>query len=473
MQLLSNPGAFADFQELRIVKMTIKKCDPMAFSQNLFIRTLTMVDVTIIDVSNTFLRPLHYVLERVLIETLPDHLGLNDLFNFKDSSWRITAISFHSNSPKFRLISATNFTKLNQLNNIRLQKCGIEIIEWGAFDQIARQLWTLNLMDNKLKHLQYDLFNYVIEQSSSLILPGLHFNQLVCDCNSHDIESIFIAIFMSTNLRSKFQYFPCDFQPADEQVLVTELEFLQNCTNLQILRPANVCLNELKFGVYSYPRFRIKLNAINNTIDVRTELPRKYRLWINKLMSFSEYNAKWGYMEQKCPRMGLLQTSVRCFIFVGIEHRIPWRRIFEHMNLTQFCINYVSRGMKKIWPLHCITVNQAVEAVLDEDIAEMLMVLVFVASGLTGIFGSIVLVWLVVWFKGSRADERKNDGGQGGGNQKGEPGDYRVEDHVRMERPDYESLDACYYEIIDYSAIGCKDPSDPDKSGNVNSVKST
>lgn len=309
------------------------------------------------------IRVLFTNLEELCVNKLPDELNLNNLFgqNFA-ISYTLKYLAIRSSSTKFHILGGENFSSLAVIEEIDLNYCGIQFIQIDTFTNIYRTLKTVLLIGNNLTILDLTMFYPLIEILANNDLHWYSFNlinnPLECNCNLYEFNSIlFISWINKFDLALLQQlYLKCVTH------FIHEMDPLI-CPAQQIIHPSKLCIQNINRNPIYYPKFILKWDELEQNVIINVIKKYKYRLWIHNMTSVVEFNSKWGYLlHQKCPVKRVLQTSIRCFILSHTTEKISlsvFNRTFEmESTLAQFCINFVTGNPKKIWPLHCITVNR-------------------------------------------------------------------------------------------------------------------
>lgn len=311
---------------------------------------LSIVNVNIIKLNPRYLEKHIYHLHWLSISYLPDGLDMQTTFpKVPGHSWLITNLGIGSNSNKFHVLAADNFTNLRHLENLDLSDCGIRVIEDNAFDPIYGTLQHLILNRNKFTTINYRMFYKWFESSpSENININLLENILDCSCDYFELLGIGKWIGYSFKHGRLRVHMDCFYNNESGTNRFS-------CSALQIIHPRKFCIPDFHVQSYQYPKFTIKFNERLKSIVIKTDSSRKYRLWIHSLISLSEFNAKWGFTNRKCPKTGFIQSSVQCLLLSGPEQHISLPGFHNEANFMQICVSYVAAETKKIWPLHCIT----------------------------------------------------------------------------------------------------------------------
>lgn len=379
---------YKTLKQLRFSECKINDIADMAFfyMRNLYLG-LYFDEVDIGHISPTFFTHTRF-LHELQINRLSNDLSLNDLFNGPSpTSYQLSYLEVCSSSPKFRLLAAANFSALVNIKIIRLNDCGIEIIESNTFELVYKTLRALHLSNNKITNLDYKILHPLIEELDvnimSQVALSLKGNPLICSCNFYEFQSIFFWIF-NYDIHALHSITIDCVSFSDQQML--------DCFGMQTIHANNICINNFPTNTILYPKFAIKRNE--EKIIVNATIARKYRFWAHNLIDTRQFNSKWGYSVQKCLANGILQSSVRCFLFSNITEAIPLNAFSNIVNATpaimQFCVNYVSSNPKKMWPLHCITVD----LYRDKETGSSQAYLVF--GGVVSLI-AIVLAFVAAW----------------------------------------------------------------------------
>lgn len=163
------------------------------------------------------------------------------------------------------------------------------------------------------------------------------------------------------------------------------------CIDLQGIHTKSLSIMDTKFAQYIYPTFWLKLNApAKDTLLVKSGIKRKFRLLIHHMIGFEEYNSKWGYSIQKCPKNGYLQLYLSCFLIDALNVTLPLRQIQKIVGMSQICVIYVWTIPKKIWPLNCIIFASQNDKIVYNS--NNILLIAFLSS-LMGICFSCILYW--------------------------------------------------------------------------------
>lgn len=324
-------------------------------------------------------------MERLIIGLVPPYTSLDYLFGYQ-SDWSIYYLELTGRDMKSGIIAPSNFTSLPLLSQLYLTNFGIETILDHSFDTIAHKLTALSLEGNHLKFIDSNSFRKIIEWVSPKPLTiYLLNNQFECNCDFYKIESIFKLILNDLNNRMLVYYFKCQTKGARNELAETKKSLIDGCrTGLQIIHTSKLCLDNRKSPTFYYPLFRMTVDRQNNGLRIKAPNNNDgYRLWVQQLVDHSEFNLKWGYSSDKCPKKGYIQISTKCLLLKNNSEFIPLERLLQGADTIGICVNYVSAGPKRFWPLHCITYS-ILPDVQASGISSYAMTLVITLSSLLG-----------------------------------------------------------------------------------------
>lgn len=289
-----------------------------------------------------------YYLRSVEISNLPYDMDLQTTFHTSFTfPWLINYLTIGSNSPKFHVLAADNFSNLNNLESLDLSSCGIRVITIDAFVHIIHKLTQLTLIDNQLTYINFRMFYNAIDGMLSWnFYLNMIRNKLICTCEYVEIKSIVEWIWPTFSIVAEGIHVTCTNEVRN-----------QTCSSLQKISLNNFCIDcpNITETFLQYPKFILKLNKDFNSVIINTDHGRYYRLWMRSWISLSDFNAKWGFPDKMCPKNGFLHMSVKCVLLSGSTVQIPLGNFHESANYMQICVSYVSGRTRKIWPLHCIT----------------------------------------------------------------------------------------------------------------------
>lgn len=104
-------------------------------------------------------------IQRIYFEIWPNNVNLNEMFTNEVYYLlhELVIASVRMPKTKFQHLAGDNFTFTRRLHRLLLINCGIETIDVHTFDVIGRTLYYINLMDNRIKYINFDMFRYVYE----------------------------------------------------------------------------------------------------------------------------------------------------------------------------------------------------------------------------------------------------------------------------------------------------------------------
>lgn len=289
-----------------------------------------------------FLLRIRATLTYLEMHPLIDNTNL-DIFqgaNFK----KLEHIKINSILTQFKVIEAANFSSISFLKTIDLSFCHIEFIAPETFDHLTLTYLSLegnHLTTSQLSFLK-NIMNRMLQNFGSI---NLNDNRFICDCELYLYRNISYWKMDKLNQSA--------FEP--ELQCEKNLNVSLKCNGVQEIRPTQICASRVKFELYTFPKFDIKINEHDQSYVIKQSQNRNYRIWFQNVINFSEFNSKWGYEESKCPRKGYLITDTQC---IQLQNKTEVIAINDHIPHSKFkilCINIVNGGPKKIWPLHCVT----------------------------------------------------------------------------------------------------------------------
>lgn len=245
----------------------------------------------------------------------------------------------------YQTIAAANFTGLSSIHELSLCWCGIETIEIGAFDRIAKTLIAVYLHGNQF--LQFDLsrFRCFLDErprNSKLLPRYLIFYQppdpqYSCSFEFYRIRN---ATMISLHYSSRrYEYLLCE----------NDIHKLSRSENdrQQIIHPQRWRLNHAEVYKYAFRKFQMHFNVAKRSLSIRQFDPDSYRLvW-------------WTIREKtmiECRTTKWLRANVKC------QRR---NRTIETIDIPQFgndvtraavCIIHISMWKQSV-PLHCRTIR--------------------------------------------------------------------------------------------------------------------
>lgn len=95
----------------------------------------------------------------------PNDVILDEMFN-NDPCRNLETLHIQNvDAPQmqFRLLTATNFSTFRRLQELHLINCGIEVIDRHAFDAIGHTLSYINLENNRITFIDFDMFRSFFE----------------------------------------------------------------------------------------------------------------------------------------------------------------------------------------------------------------------------------------------------------------------------------------------------------------------
>lgn len=326
------------------------------------------------NLRNDFLDKLYVCLVHLTFEFVPEYLNMDLMFSSSKTNWAITDMALKSKHSQMRTIAASNFTRLPCLRQLVISASSVETILDDAFDYL-KNLRVLNLAENNIKVLPVETFNRLIDRTGIglTFTIGLHGNPFECTCETKEWRSI-VELNEWEGKGNIQVYMPCGLI-ADRHA----------CPNMQTIREPRICLpSEL---VHSYSKFVIKVDSDRDELIVTAPSPRKYRLFVQHLMNENEFNSKWGAALGKCPKKGFLEKAVTCLLLRNEQEALSLARLSPNAAIIRIiCINYVTGGWKRFWPLHCLSHRQRVGLNELETFMTVQMCLLTVFLGCLGLF---------------------------------------------------------------------------------------
>lgn len=405
----SNIFLYPTFNKLVIQNMNIDEIEADAFAE-FPINSIKFNNVRILKMRFDFLKRLAHVLEELFIEILPDEYSLNDIFNYLNS-WEIQELTVMSKSPKFYRLSSDNFSSLPVLQRLDLSDCGIGIIDSDTFARFSSQFNSLNLRNNQLKTVQHQTFNRLIELHAERLDLYMGCGQFVNNC----IYFEFLAI-LAWNIEFSRMLVDIFEMPCNINMNAIEPS-LRNCSNLQIIHREKFCW--AFDSVHAYPKFFLRIDESKLNLSIHTEQPRKFRLLTFNMKGLGEFNKKWGVAGDKCPKRGFLQQSIRCLLFNANFRQVPLASLYPgrgdgmKMELMNICVNYVSAGAKRMWPLHCIAFTTR-DADRDSKEGRMVPLPLAIASWILGMCMAFGVGCLIQQYLNRKNEDTLEQSGQTG-----------------------------------------------------------
>lgn len=264
----------------------------------------------------------------------------------------VRCFSARSNLTNFRVLSPGNFTKIGAVELLDLSDCRIEVIEAHTFDRLLQLgIKKLILRDNRLKSSIDESFIHKVLRSP---ITELQYTVLECDCafytwtaalewNKHSgrwngMNRTRAAIAMNVTCSEN----------ALAVVDASSVAMRCGAATIQTIRPDRICMSSSN-ATQNYPRFKLKINKFEHELLVDTVTRQSFRIWISNNMALDEYNQKWNIPPKRCPTKGFIRRSMKCYSFANGNQTL--RLPFDGIN--QMCVSYLTRGVKKFWPLHC------------------------------------------------------------------------------------------------------------------------
>lgn len=350
--------------------------------------------------------------------------------------WKIKQLSAQTNSAKFHLLAASNFSGAAQLQIIILAGCGIEYIENNTFDNL-RNLSELSLNDNNIKRLQTSIFSKFIEDDNVRFL-NLTNKAVACDCNFYELISVLNWNWLiDANDSYAISAGQCDRLPSSTD----------NCTRLQIIRMLNICFARLQYESYAYAKFDIHVNEMNRSLIINSGVERKFRVWIQHFISLTEYNLQYGNTALRCPQQKYINDSIKCYTFNSDFEALP---MSSFDGIYYFCINYVSKGVKRMWPLHCLSYDSRQRLINNRD-RETDFFMILIGSSIGGIVVALVLIKPVSLLILSAAESQLQDNIKSPRTNTLTLNEPQTGHIIDDEFPDYESINEyeCIYEMVE------------------------
>lgn len=306
-------------------------------------------DSDIIHLDPDFFNLHNGILKRLHIDKLPMEFSLNDILkpNFKSPLIYIGITTF---APKFQSLTAYNFSALRRIEDIVLQHCGIQYIESDTFNHLNKTLCYIDLSNNKLIAVDYRMFyKFIKPVPDSLFTLDLRNNLLMCNCAFYELYSIYRWILESFDSVSMTLSCFHDVQ--------TQMNFMI-CNDVQAMDLNKFNITRAKVRTQNYPKFMVRFSEATQTIVVTTSTSRKYRLWTQNIMYFSNINPIWNQSFQACPSDSFVRSSIQCHSLSNSIENIPFSKFSSGPIVILLCISYVTLNPGKVWPYHCITVNR-------------------------------------------------------------------------------------------------------------------
>lgn len=343
------------------------------------LKWLSFRNTTVMNYDVTFLEKIRRSLEYLEIHPLIGDTNL-DIFQVGVFE-RLRRIHIHSKIIAFKVIQASNFSDTPYVDSLDLSYCHIEVILRGTFDHL--QLVALRLEGNHLNTIQLgDLQKTIIGMLQRMGTINLNDNQFTCDCEFYLINNISYWKMKDMSL----SVFEPELQCQSDQMVTSAY-----CDGVQEIRPKNICATRTTFGLYTLPKYDIKINLTGNSYVIKSSRNQFYRVWIQNVINFSEFNLKWGYEEVKCPRKGYIMSDTLCIQLRNQTEQFLIDDYLPHSKFKILCVSYVNGGSYKFWPLHCITHrNFEYELEIDPIYANI----IYVCASFIGLLFAVVITVL-------------------------------------------------------------------------------
>lgn len=377
-EVIANAGDFPPLEFFSVQNMIL---DSIYFCP--FLPTSISFQNTIfLDLKREFFLRHRICLKRLSIEFIPEYLNIDLLLNDEPAwQWNIEALSLRTHQNQMRTIARSNFTSLNRLAFLDLSKCKIDNILSGAFDHILNTLKTLVLHSNFIEMPVYILHQLIDKMNTSL---GLHVhlmeNEIECNCEVMELcDIVQFNRFETPNLVVEM---PC-----------RTIENRSHCEPLQVIDGTSRCFPSST--IHAYSKFSIKMNDNEEQIMITAPGVNKYRVFVQSFNDEGVFHSKWGYAPNRCPRAGFIKRYVKCLSLHHTNETIPLSYFGQIGNMVRIiCINYVTAGSKRFWPLHCVPHQINVEDQLQQFVT-VKMYLLFLATGASILFlGGCILPFL-------------------------------------------------------------------------------
>lgn len=328
---------------LSFVNLQLKAVSLRIFTYFPKLKWLTFRNTTVANYDVNYLEMIRRSLEYLEIHPLIDDTNL-DIFRLGVFE-RLRHIQIHSKIKSFKVIQASNFSDTPYVKTLDLSYCHLEAILKGTFDHLS--LVALRLEGNHLNTIQLeDLQKTIIRMLQRMGTINLNSNQFTCDCDFFLIRNI---SYWKLKDMSQSVFEPELKCQADENVTSAY------CDGVQEIRPKAICATRMAAKLYTLPKYNIKINLTSNSYVIKSSRHQFYRVWIQNVINFSEFNLKWGYEEVKCPRKGYIMSDTLCIQLRNETEAIPIEDYLPHSKFKILCVSYVNGGSYKFWPLHCIT----------------------------------------------------------------------------------------------------------------------
>lgn len=283
-------------------------------------------------------------LTKLWMQYVPGNLNMNMLFGYR-KYWNISDLTLRANGSGFRVIAARNFSCFPHLLYLDLSSSAIEIILEGSFDFVSNTLIVLRLANNKLKSVGGVLFPFV-EKSSQATVLELRLNHIICDCAFYQLRNIIEWNMNSVSLKDPYIRMTCTVNISNVAETYTD------CREIQKIKTAKMCSIGDGRSFYAYTKFKIRINALENRAVIKGPTESRYRLLAFNLVNNSKFTAQCEKEESRITTKCLLLRNATAFIALTDIALPP---------VTTFCINYVSGGTKRFWPLHCVTYSALIK----------------------------------------------------------------------------------------------------------------
>lgn len=244
---------------------------------------------------------------------------------------------------KFRHLAAANFTFTRRLRVLWLVNCGIETIDVNTFYAIGHTLRAINLNQNKIRSLSFDMLSMLYESTSDLVTFGIKGNnyQLACTCQLM-VLNILMCPFCKKTTASCIECYPLKplqgFTAASCGIHrdIVLAKFCIKWMEPLFVRIIRICI------AYEY----------DSEISIRTNFTEKVR------MIFINLDA---YRTSKCSTK-TMQLKYKCLnINKTIDH-LNLHDLAEMRNASIISITAVPILFKLgARPIHSVTIRRAVD----------------------------------------------------------------------------------------------------------------
>lgn len=256
------------------------------------------------------------------------------------------------NVPDLHTLAYSNFTGMKTIKYLFIRNCGVQLILANAFDYICVTLEWLDLTGNQLKTLPFEIFHQFLEWNPSEFRAiGLTENAWNYDCNMleliHVISMCLLPMSKLPHISSWNQF----KKESMKQMAKINLS-VSNCTNLQTIRTARLCLDKDQIDAPAFAKIILKLGS--SYVCVTSTKPRRMRLW---MVDSTHDDNQFSMKNQKCPKYNWLRSNTKCVkLNDSTKFSLPKFHAHWRLEFRTICLNYIASNRRlQFWPLNCLT----------------------------------------------------------------------------------------------------------------------